>query len=87
MMANKPLDFDGIELPETLVSEIKIDVVLENGRRMTVGEIKNNYQRLVKYLFDGPVSGVKEIVITVEKTTGKQEAYKNSAHIFSIDIL
>jgi hypothetical protein len=87
MMANKPLDFDGIDLPETIVSDIKIVAVFENGERKTAARVKNNYQRLVKIIFAGKLNGIKEIIIIPEKTTGKQEKYKEYAHIFSIDIL
>jgi len=86
MMANKPLDFDGINFPETMVSDFKIDAVFENNGRKNIAKIKDNYQRLVKVMFDEKISGVKEIIITPEKTTGKSEEYKNFAHIFSIDI-
>jgi len=90
-MCNRPLDFDGIELPQTLVRDIMIDAVFETGgktQRKNVAQIRDNYQQLVKAVFDEPLSAVKEIIIIPEKTTGKtEEKYENYAHIFSVDIL
>jgi len=86
MMANKPRDFDGIEFPETMVSDFKIDVVYENGVKKNAAAVKGNYQRLVKTAFEKGIGNITEVIITPEKTTGKSDGYKNKAHIFSIDI-
>ena len=87
MPSNRPLDFDGIELPETLVADVNIDAVFSNGERKNIASVRDNYQRLVRVLFDIKISGVKEVVITPLKTTGKSDGkYIDYAHIFSIDI-
>jgi len=87
MMSSREVDFDGIEFPETMVSSFSITVVFETGEKKTVAKIEDNCQRFVKFLFDEKLSGVKDVIITPEKTTGKQADFKNFAHIFSIDIL
>ncbi|MCL2771757.1 MAG: FAD-dependent oxidoreductase [Oscillospiraceae bacterium] len=88
MMSNRTVDFDGIELPETLVSDIDIYAVFANGVRKNIASVRGNYQRFVNVMFDEKINGAKEIVIIPVKTTGKSdEEYKNYAHIFSIDIL
>ena len=88
MMSNRTVDFDGIELPETLVSDIDIYAIFSGGGRKNIASVKGNYQRLVNVMFEDKIDGVKKIVIIPVRTTGKSDdKYKNYAHIFSIDIL
>ena len=88
MPSNRMLDFGGISPPETLVSDLDIDLILSGGNRKCAEKIRGNYQRLVKRIFEEPVPDVKEVVLTPKKTTGKSdEKYINQAHIFSVDIL
>ena len=78
---------DCIEMPETLVSDLKISVVFKDGSTKTAAEIKDNHQRLVRFTFGEVLTDVVEVSIIPEKTTGAQAKYRDCAHIFSVDIL
>jgi hypothetical protein len=88
MPSNRMLNFDGISPPETMVSDLDIELILDSGERKSAAKLRDNYQRLVRLIFEEPVAGVKEIVVRPLKTSGKSdEKYINYAHIFSVDIL
>ncbi|MCL2740795.1 MAG: FAD-dependent oxidoreductase [Oscillospiraceae bacterium] len=86
MMSNRPLDFDGILFPETMVSDFLVEAVRDSGREV-LAKVEGNRMRLVRLGFGEPAEKVRGLAFTPLKTTGREPWRAENARVFSVDIL
>jgi hypothetical protein len=76
--ANRPLDWEPVGVPKTLVRAFRIEVLDADGTWRVIYREENNYQRLVRVGLDLQARAVR---LVPEATWGAQEA-----HLFAWDV-
>lgn len=77
-VSNTPLGLKPVHLPTTLVKDIKIEFLAENGEWEEELNIKDNRQRVLKYFVDKKCCGIR---ITPVSSYGDEEV-----NIFSVNV-
>jgi hypothetical protein len=76
--ANRPLDWEPVGVPETLVRAFRVEVLDPEGTWRVIAREENNYQRLVRVDLDLQARAVR---LVPEATWGAEEA-----HLFAWDV-
>lgn len=71
MFHNRLLGMESSNVPETMLRRYRIEAMLTDGRRITLVDERNNYQRLRVYSVDA--SAVRELTFTPLETWGSRQ--------------
>ena len=71
MFHNRLLGMESSNVPETMLRRYRIEAMLTDGRRITLVDERNNYQRLRVYSVDA--LAVRELTFTPLETWGSRQ--------------
>ncbi len=79
MIHNRPLSFVPSYVPKTMTRDYTLEATLPDGKKITLAEVRGNYQRLCLHKVD---LSVTSIALKTEDSWGNEKC-----HVFSFDIM